>query len=190
MKPLIAATVAAFFAGGVFASAALLAIQPRPGAVAVPAPAHPAWTQTAWPFPIDEWGTGKAFRCAAADCGAEINLYLRAKIGFCDCVNGVADDIELDRLTDFNLMGARPAVLGNGHAINVGWMKGRSRAYTVTGRGGAQSSALAIAFNDQCDALVATALLGHDKPALLEPAVITFLNGKSVLDWVKLTLDE
>ena len=34
-----------------------------------------AWTEVAWPFPIDQWGKGKAFRCKAADCGAEVNIY-------------------------------------------------------------------------------------------------------------------
>ena len=57
------------------------------------------------PFPMDEWGKGKAFRCAATDCGVEVNLYLRAKVGFCNCTTGVSDDEELERLADFNLMG-------------------------------------------------------------------------------------
>ena len=51
--------------------------------------------------PTDEWGRGKAFRCEAADCGAEVNLYIRAKIGFCNCQTGVSDDAELERLGDF-----------------------------------------------------------------------------------------
>ena len=54
---------------------------------------------------MDQWGKGKAFQCKAADCGTEVNLYLRAKIGFCNCTTGVADDEELERLSDFDLMG-------------------------------------------------------------------------------------
>ena len=27
----------------------------------------PVWTEVAWPFPIDQWGKGKAFRCKAAE---------------------------------------------------------------------------------------------------------------------------
>ena len=38
----------------------------------------PIWTQIKWPFALDPWGTGLAFRCKAADCGSEVNLYLRA----------------------------------------------------------------------------------------------------------------
>src|SRR3954451_10492094 len=61
-------------------------------ATAAPAPLAPVWTDAKWPFPIDQWGTGRAFVCKAADCGTEVTLYLRAKLGFCNCTTGVADD--------------------------------------------------------------------------------------------------
>ena len=32
-------------------------------------------------------GPRQGFRCKPADCGAEVNLYLRAKIGFCNCAD-------------------------------------------------------------------------------------------------------
>src|ERR1700750_2783528 len=112
----------------------------------VATPSRPVWKEAQWPFPMDEWGTGKAFRCEAADCGVEVNLYIRAKIGFCNCTTGVSDDEELDRLADFRLMGDKPAALGAGTPISVAWMKGRSRAY-ISHR--PQDSALAIAFNDR-----------------------------------------
>ena len=56
------------------------------------APSKPIWTETAWAFPIDPWGKGKAFRCRAEHCGAEVNLYVRAKIGSCGCVTAIDDD--------------------------------------------------------------------------------------------------
>ena len=90
----------------------------------------PVWTEVAWPFPIDQWGKGKAFRCKAADCGAEVNIYLRAKIGFCNCTTGVADDEDLDRMGDLALVG-EVSPLGAGRPISVAWMKGRSRAYAL-----------------------------------------------------------
>ena len=46
------------------------------------------WTEVSWPFPLDQWGRGRAFQCKAADCGSELNLFLRAKIGFCNCAIG------------------------------------------------------------------------------------------------------
>jgi hypothetical protein len=151
-------------------------------------PSHPKFTEAKWPFPTDEWGEGKAFRCAAADCGAEVNVYIRPKIGFCNCLTGVSDDNELDRLSDFNLMGGKPGVLGAGHEINIAWMKGRSRAYTVTEPYHAPGSVLAIAFNDRCDAIVATATIAHDGPKALEPSVIEFLNSETIVHWAEVTL--
>jgi len=179
-RGLIAAAVVAFAAGSAVAAAAFYAL--APAGTAKP-PAHPAWTEVQWPFPVDEWGTGKAFHCAAADCGAAVNVYLRAKIGFCDCVNGVADDNELDRLSDFGLMGGPVATIDGGHPISIGWMKGRSRPYAITDGARAKTSAFAIAFNDHCDAMVATVVFRHDQPAMIEPSVLRFLNGKTVLDW-------
>lgn len=151
-------------------------------------PAHPKFTEAKWPFPTDEWGEGKAFRCDAADCGVEVDVYIRAKIGFCNCLTGVSDDNELDRLSDFNLMGGKPSVLGAGHEIKIAWMKGRSRAYGVSEPFHAPSSVLAIAFNDRCDAIVATATVAHDAPKTLEPSVIDFLNSEVVVHWAEVTL--
>jgi hypothetical protein len=151
-------------------------------------PSHPVWAEVQWPFPIDEWGKGKAFRCDAANCGAEVNLYIRAKIGFCNCTTGVSDDNELDRLSDFSLMGEKPRVLGPGHPIDIAWMKGRIRSYAVTNFYRAPNSALAIAFNDHCDAVVATVVIPHNRPAALEPSVIAFLNSKTIVNWTEVTL--
>ena len=151
-------------------------------------PNHPKFTEAKWPFPTDEWGEGKAFRCEAADCGVEVNVYIRPKIGFCNCLTGVSDDNELDRLSDFNLMGAKPAVLGAGHEIKIAWMKGRSRAYAVSEPYHAPGSVLAIAFNDKCDAIVATATVAHDAPKTLESSIIDFLNSETVVHWAEVTL--
>ncbi len=81
----------------------------------------------------------------------------------------------------FNLMGDKPSVLGPGHPIAVAWMKGRSRSYTVAGPFRAGQSALAVVFNDHCDAIVATVVVAHDRPAIIEPSVIEFLNSKTIL---------
>jgi hypothetical protein len=151
-------------------------------------PSHPVWVEVPWPFPMDEWGKGKAFRCEAAHCGVEVNFYIRAKIGFCNCTTGVSDDDELDRLSDFSLMGEKPSVLGPGHPIRVAWMKGRSRSYSVTDPYRARKSALAVAFNDRCDAVVATVVVAHDRPAAIEPSIIEFLNSQTVIRWAEDTL--
>ena len=61
-----------------------------------------AWAEVKWPFLLDQWGLGKAYRCSPADCGTEVKLYVRPKIGFCNCATGVADDAELDRVGDLD----------------------------------------------------------------------------------------
>ena len=184
----ILAGVVGFALGGL-AGASMFFAWPMTGhGSAVATPNHPSFSEVQWPYPTDEWGKGKAFRCDASDCGVEVNLYVRAKIGFCNCKTGVSDDTELDRLSDFRLMGEKLSVLGPGRQINVAWMKGRSRAYAVAEPYHAPGSALAIAFNDRCDAIVATATVAHDPPTAIEPSVIDFLNSKVIVHWAEVTL--
>src|SRR3954451_18143070 len=94
---------------------------------------HPVWTEAKWPFPTDPWGKGKAFRCKAADCGSEVQLYVRAKLGFCNCVTGIADDTDLEQMGDLAMIGGQAKPLGAGSPITVGTMRGRTRAYAVGG---------------------------------------------------------
>jgi hypothetical protein len=166
---------------GALAGAAVLASK-SPGTREV----HPAWTEVKWPFPIDQWGLGRAFHCQADDCGVEVDLYLRAKIGFCNCSTGVSDDEELERVSDVELLGAKFSAPGPGRAIAIARMKGRSRPYNVAGR--STDSTLAIAFNDRCDVIVATAAVPSGPVAKIEPAVITFLNSDTVVRWAEKTL--
>jgi hypothetical protein len=184
----IAAVIAGFAVGALAGLSAFFGWPILVHSKALAPPSHPKFAEVRWPFPTDEWGEGKAFRCAAADCGVEVSVYIRAKIGFCNCLSGVSDDNELDRLSDFNLMGEKPAVLGAGHEINIAWMKGRSRAYAVAEPYRAPGSALAIAFNDRCDAIVATATVAHDPPTAIEPSVIEFLNSEVIVHWAEVTL--
>jgi hypothetical protein len=148
--------------------------------------ASAAWREAKWPFLMDQWGTGRAYRCNAASCGAEVNLYLRPKIGFCNCDTGVADDAEVDHVADVDLLGSRYGPVSEGRPIRVGWMNGRSRPYAVDDP--PRRIALAIAFNDKCDVIVATLVAGRDLPAGAERAALAFLNGNQVLGWAKAEL--
>jgi len=148
----------------------------------------PAWTEVKWPFPLDQWGNGRAFRCAAADCGIEINVYLRAKIGFCNCSTGVSDDDELDRVGDLELFSDKFVGLTDGRTVAVGWMSGRSRPYHVTIPYAPARNILAVAFNDKCDVVVATVVADDDRLAAAERPALDFLNGALVLDWTKTEL--
>jgi hypothetical protein len=167
---------------------AIVALPPAADVSVVSGPSHPAWAETKWPFPIDQWGTGRAYTCKAADCGSEVTLYLRAKLGFCNCTTGVADDEELERVSDLEFAGAKPSMLGDGRPITVHWMKGRSRSYAVADRAVPAKSALALAINDRCDAIVATALVAADRPDAQERAVLDFLNGERVRKWAETAL--
>jgi hypothetical protein len=168
--------------------AGLLASDPAiigEGQPALSAPVRPVWNEVKWPFPIDQWGTGRAFQCRAADCGSEFNLYLRPKLGFCNCTTGVSDDTELDRVGDLELLSDKFEGLKDGRPITVGWMNGRSRPYEVKMPYAAPRTALAIAFNDKCDVVVATVVAARGQLAQAERAALEFLNSDLVLRWTE-----
>ena len=148
----------------------------------------PDWTETAWPFPPDPFGQGKAFRCSPAGCGTEIRLYVRSKLGFCDCTTGVADDDDLDRMGDVYLVAAEATPLLSGRPVSVGPMRGRTRAYALLPPGAAAKTAISVAVNDRCDMIVTTAVLPRDDASSFEGHVIAFLNSVSVLHWIEVTL--
>jgi len=177
--------IAAFVLGGLVGAYALLFQDSIGRTTKVP---HPIWTEVTWPFPMDQWGKGKAFRCKAADCGGEVMVYVRAKIGFCNCTTGVADDEELDRISDYELLGSKISALAPGQPIKVAWMKGISRAFAVAGDNSSNRTALSIGFNDRCDAIVATAVVDQVRPSTIEPAVLELLNSRTVIRWAEVTL--
>ena len=179
------AVAAVVLIAGIAGYAVFLAAKPPADTQRMSSGDRPVWTEAAWPFPIDQWGQGWAFQCKAVDCGTEVNVYLRPKIGFCNCQTGVADDEELDRVSDVDLVGSKSSALGPGRAITVHWMKGRSRGYTVGTPSG--KPVLALAFNNRCDVIVATVVAG-DKPVAQEQAVLEFLNGDLVLQWAETVL--
>ena len=184
MRRIAGAAIAAVSLGSVLAAALAWFGLPQHAAATATAP---VWTEIAWPFPTDPWGKGKAFRCKTADCGAEVNIYLRAKMGFCNCTTGVADDEDLDRMGDLALVG-EVSPLGAGRPISIARMEGRSRTYVLNARNPLGKTAISVVFRERCDMIAATAVLGHDRPAAIEPSVIAFLNGSTVMRWAEITL--
>jgi hypothetical protein len=146
------------------------------------------WTEIKWPFPIDEWGAGRAFVCRASDCGSEIALYLRGKAGFCNCATGVTDDGDLDRVGDLTLLSDRFVGLSEGHSVAVEGMTGRSRPYEVSLPLWRSETAVAIALHAKCDALVATVVADRDQLAAAERRALGFLGGDTILQWAKAEL--
>jgi len=180
MTPLRAVPLVIALAAGVGGDVAV-------GAGAPERAKEPRWTEVTWPFPMDQWGTGRAFRCGAEACGVTVNLYLRPKIGFCNCAKGVYDDAELDRVGDVELIGPQFSGVADGHEVTVGWMKGRSRAFVVSGPYRPAGSAAAIAFNDKCDVVVATVTADADL-GRGEREALQFLNSELVLRWARAEL--
>jgi hypothetical protein len=148
-------------------------------------PAPRTFVEVKWPFPRDQWGDGRAFRCAASDCGVEVNLYLRPKIGFCNCDTGVADEAELDRVGDLELFSPKFFGITPGDDIKVGWMRGLSRIYQVDIPYGQPRPVLALAFNNDCDVMVATVTAPLEHLPSAERHVLAFLNGESILKWTR-----
>ena len=184
----------AWFAG-LLAVAAVIAVGVRgwlgpsrgttPSIVALMPPE--GWSEAAWPFLNDQFGKGKAFECAKSACGDAIIVTFRAKIGFCNCATGVADDEELERVGDVGMIGEKFTPLAEGNEIRVGAMNGRSRAYNVEKDGGA-AGILSLAFNERCDVIVATARSPTAKPLDIEGVALKFLRSPWVARWAELTL--
>ncbi|MEH2491396.1 hypothetical protein [Bradyrhizobium sp. AZCC 2230] len=152
-----------------------------------PAPTSAHWRELAWPFPRDGWPAGRAFRCEGGACdGAE--LYIRAKRGFCNCDSGVADDDEVDRVADIDLITPRFAATAPGQAVHVGEMHGRARRYDLAIYDGASHAAVGIAVSRRCDLFVAAAQ-GRGDANAMQHAALAFLETQEMKAWVTAALD-
>ena len=146
------------------------------------------WREIAWPFPRDGWPAGRAFRCAAEACGDEIEVYVRPKIGFCNCDTGVADDDEVDRVADLDLISERFVPLEAGKVIRVADMPGRIRAYDLGMADGSQHAAIGIAVSRRCDLLVAVAQ-GKGAASEVQRAALEFLGSGEMTRWMISAMD-
>jgi hypothetical protein len=145
------------------------------------------WREIAWPFPRDGWPAGRAFRCGGESCGEDVELYVRPKIGFCNCDSGVADDDEVDRVADLDLMSEFFAPLEAGKATRIADMPGRSRAYSLTMSDGSQHTAIGIAVSHRCDLLVAVAQ-GEGKASVVRRVALEFLGTREMSGWMKVAM--
>jgi hypothetical protein len=146
------------------------------------------WQEIAWSFPRDGWPAGRAFRCASCgEGGAGVELYVRPKIGFCNCDSGVADDDEVDRVADLDLISAQFMPQEGGQVIRVADMAGRSRSYDLKMSDGAQHAALGIALSHRCDLLVAVAQ-GRAAPSELQREALAYLATPEMHRWMMTAL--
>lgn len=142
-----------------------------------------SWREVPWPFPLDPWPAGRAFRCAGAACAPSMRLAVRPKLGFCNCTTGVADDDEIDRVSDLPVLGERYAPAGPGWPVVFGPFAGRARRYVFTDAGHRRRYALAVAASRRCDVVVA--LVDGEGPigAAGEAAALRFLADAPLLAW-------
>ena len=141
------------------------------------------WREIAWPFPRDGWPAGRAFRCESESCGGEIEVYVRPKAGFCNCDTGVADDEEVDRVADLDMISPRFAPLEPGRVIKIAGMPGRIRAYDLDMADGARHAAIGIAVSRRCDVLVAVAQ-GKGEASGVQRTALEFLATADMTQWM------
>jgi hypothetical protein len=146
------------------------------------------WREIAWPFPRDGWPAGRAFHCDAASCGDDVELYVRPKIGFCNCDSGVADDDEVDRVADLDLMSDRFVPLEAGRVIRIADMSGRSRSYDLRMADGSRHAAVGIALSRRCDLLVAVAQ-GKADASGVQRVALDFLASNDMARWMASAMD-
>ena len=146
------------------------------------------WREIAWPFPRDGWPAGRVYHCTVESCGDDIDVYLRPKIGFCNCDSGVADDDEVDRVADLDLISERFVALEPGQAVHVAGMSGRIRNYSLQMQDGSRHTAAGLAVSRRCDLLVAVAQ-GKGEGSALQRAALGFLSSGDVAHWMTAALD-
>jgi hypothetical protein len=167
--------------------ACVLALGALPGRAAVET-TQPAWREIAfreipWPFPRDGWPTGRAFRCNDGGCDG-VEVYIRPKLGFCNCDIGVADDDEVDRVSDLDLISSRFAPMRTGEPIRVADMAGRVRAYELRMPDNVRHAAVGIAVSQRCDLFVAVAH-GATTAGEVQRFVTTFVETNEIRRWVQ-----
>jgi hypothetical protein len=141
------------------------------------------WREIAWPFPRDGWPAGRAFRCAVELCGGDIEVYVRPKAGFCNCDSGVADDDEVDRVADLDLVSERFAAIAPGKATRIAGMPGRLRTYDLKMADGSRQAAVGIAVSRRCDLMVAVAQ-GKGSAPDVQRVALEFLASNEMTHWM------
>ena len=144
------------------------------------------WETAPWPFTRDAWPQGLAVRCTGAECGAGVEVYLRPKLGFCNCATGVSDDFEVDNVSDLDLMSDQFAPVEAGAPVTFGHFTGRARAYQFPRANQSPRAAFAVALASGCDLIVAGA--SGESRTEVETAVRAFLSSPRTQRWIETSL--
>lgn len=152
------------------------------GLLAAASDSAPDWQRIAWPFPRDAWPEGRAWR------GAGIELYVRPKIGFCNSATGVADDDEVDRVSDVDLISERFTPVQPGSQIRIAGLAGRARLYRLKMPDGSERAVEGIAVSRNADLVVAL-VSGNAATDQARQAAHAFLASDAVMAGVRDALD-
>jgi hypothetical protein len=95
----------------------------------------------------------------------------------------VADDDEVDRVADLDLISQHFAPLEAGTAVRVADMAGRLRPYRLAMSDGSRHSAIGIAVSRRCDLMVAVAK-GSGDAAGVQRIAMEFLGSAKMSNWM------
>ena len=137
------------------------------------------WREIGWRLPLDNWGQGRVWRAADQD----ITLFVRAKTGFCNCFDGIADDTEIDRIGDVDLHGEGFAPAAPGQVVTLGFRPGRKRLFRASTRYDGTLHVLSLVAATDCKAVVATLVSRETISPAAEAAAIAHLTSEPVLHW-------
>ena len=151
-------------------------------------PAAPSWQEIAWPFPRDAWPPGRAFRCTSTGCGTGVEVYIRPKLGFCNCATGVAGDAEVDAVTDLDMIAETFTPDRAGEWIEIAGMAGRTRPYTLKLADGTTRAAVGTAISRKCDVVVAASQGREAATPKTQQAISALLASPNVLEWLNTQL--
>ena len=107
-------------------------------------------------------------------------VYARVKAGMCDCLAGVADDEDLERVSDAGLISPRVRPEGAGESRSFAGLKARSRLYRL--ENGAALAVLAGGRN--CNAFVAMATARHTLGPNAVEALRALLDSPALARWI------
>ena len=145
------------------------------------------WREIAWPYPRDAWPAGRAFRCDPESCGSAVEIYVRPKIGFCNCDTGVADDDEVDRVADLDLISVRFVPKEAGRVVHVADMSGRARDYDLKMPDSTKHAATGIALSHRCDLMIAV-VQGEGEAPESQQLALAYLATDDMHHWMTAAL--
>ncbi len=113
-----------------------------------------------------------------------MEVYVRPKVGFCNCATGVSGDAEVDGVSDLDMISPDFRPLAVGEAVMAGGMAGRVRRYVLTTGDGREHMAAGFALSAKCD-LIAAAVLGPAAgTGAARDAIVALLASPGVAGWI------